>query len=89
MTTYNGPATIVAGDVEIEVEATLATSFDGALTSWAGSVEAEGGEDFYEVMRSDDVKIRMPDGSEGAIVPTHTSVGTGQLEVQGSGKAPF
>ncbi|MFD4258257.1 hypothetical protein ACFWR9_11650 [Streptomyces sp. NPDC058534] len=90
MAIYNCPATIIADGNEISVEASLGSSHDGTFRSWEGSVEAtEDGEDFYDVMISDDVKIRMPDGREGVVVPTYTSVGSGRLDVTGSGPAPF
>ncbi|GAB2714342.1 hypothetical protein [Streptomyces bullii] len=89
MPKYDGPATIVAGDLEICVEAHLRTHTPGELSSWSGSVRADPSEDFYEVLVSNDVKIRLPDGRTGDIIPGRTTVGSGLLPIHGTGPAPF
>ncbi|MEU3183094.1 DUF4873 domain-containing protein [Streptomyces sp. NPDC006923] len=90
MSNYQGPATLVAGDSEIEVEATLSASLSGAVRQWGGSVQtSEAGEDFYAALDSADVKIRFPDGQEGTVVATHTAIGSGRLRVSGTGAIPF
>ncbi|MFJ4919467.1 DUF4873 domain-containing protein [Streptomyces sp. NPDC088725] len=89
MSNYQGPATLVAGDSEIEVEATLSGSRAGAV-QWGGSVQTGGTTaDFFAAMEKDDVRIRLPDGREGAVAVTHTTIGSGRLRVSGSGAIPF
>ncbi|MFD5031375.1 DUF4873 domain-containing protein [Streptomyces sp. NPDC058220] len=90
MSNYQGPATLVAGESEIEVHATLSASLSGAVRQWGGSVQtSDAGEAFYAALDSDDVKIRFPDGREGTVVATHTAIGSGRLRVSGSGTIPF
>jgi hypothetical protein len=38
---------------------------------------------------SDEARLRMPDGREGQFFATVGSIGSGQVEIQESGPAPF
>jgi hypothetical protein len=90
MSNYQGPATLIAGDSEIEVKATLSASLSGDVRQWGGSVQTDDAAgDFLAAMDKDDVRIRFPDGQEGAVVATHTAIGSGRLRVTGSGSVPF
>ncbi|MEV8389883.1 MULTISPECIES: DUF4873 domain-containing protein [unclassified Streptomyces] len=90
MSNYQGPATLVAGDSEIAVEATLCASLSGEVRQWGGSVQTvDAGEALRAALAGGDVRIRFPDGQEGAVVATHTAIGSGRLRVSGSGTIPF
>lgn len=90
MSNYQGPATLVAGGSEMSVHATLSGSLSGQVQQWGGSVQTDDtADDFFLHMEEDDVTIRLPDGREGAVVATHTAIGSGRLRVSGSGATPF
>jgi hypothetical protein len=90
MSNYQGPATLVAGDSEIQVEATLSASLSGEVRQWGGSLQTgEMEEDLAAALASGDLRIRFPGGQEGAVVATPTAIGNGRLRVYGSGTIPF
>ncbi|MEE1801822.1 DUF4873 domain-containing protein [Streptomyces sp. NPDC101062] len=90
MSNYQGPATLVAGASEIQVEATLSGSLDGETWQWGGSVQTGDAEEAAgPALDSADLRIRFPDGREGPVVATHTAIGSGRLKVSGSGEIPF
>ncbi|MDJ0462315.1 DUF4873 domain-containing protein [Streptomyces sp. H27-C3] len=90
MSNYQGPATLIAGDSKIEVEATLSSGPSGALSQWGGSVQTrEAAEDFYTAMKDVDVSLLLPGGEECPVVATPTAIGSGRLRISGSGTIPF
>jgi uncharacterized protein DUF4873 len=90
MSTYRGPATLVAGDYEIDVETELSASRAGEERQWGGRVQTSGvPEPFAAAMEGGDVTLRFPDGEERAVLATHTAIGSGLLRVTGTGTVPF
>ncbi|MFJ2111886.1 MULTISPECIES: DUF4873 domain-containing protein [unclassified Streptomyces] len=90
MSNYQGPATLVAGESEVQVEATLSGSRVGETRQWGGSVQTEdAGEGFELALDGADLRIRFPDGRERPVVATRTAIGSGRLRVSGSGEIPF
>lgn len=86
MTTYQGPAVALIGCDEIPVTADLATHVDGGLQSWDGSLKADPSVDWFD---DGPATLRLPDGREGEFIATSGTVGSGSVEIQGSGPAPF
>jgi hypothetical protein len=90
MSNYQGPAVLIAPGAEFAVEATLSAARSGSVGEWGGSVQTDDpAEDFYAAIDGGQVKIRLPDGSEGDVVATRTAIGSGRLRVSGSGPTPF
>lgn len=86
MTTYQGPAVALIGCDEISVTADLASRVDGGLRSWDGSLEADPSVDWFD---DGPATLRLPDGREGEFIATAGTAGSGNVEIQGSGPAPF
>ena len=78
---------LVVDGAEIEVEADLSTELSRRLPSWGGVVRCENPHALFDAFNARDlVMIRLPDGSEGAVV----LLGCGEVsEVQGSGLPPY
>jgi hypothetical protein len=90
MSNYQGPATLIAGESEIEVRATLSASLSGDVREWGGSVQTDDATgDFLSAMDQDGLRIRFPDGREAPVAATRTAIGSGRLRVSGSGTVPF
>ncbi|MFF3848029.1 DUF4873 domain-containing protein [Streptomyces sp. NPDC002328] len=84
---YQGPATVIADGAEVSVKADLQIHQEpGGMTSWDGSLQADPSVDFWD---ADETRLRMPDGREGAFIATRGVVGSSEVEIQGSGPAPF
>ncbi|WP_434598031.1 hypothetical protein [Streptomyces sp. A5-4] len=90
MTTYQGPVTVVAGDVDTSMQADLSITERGRTKSWGGHLSHYEDVDMFKVLTADTAVMRLPDGEEGRFVlqgkltPGQTAMG-----VLGSGPAPF
>ncbi|WP_434598050.1 hypothetical protein [Streptomyces sp. A5-4] len=90
MTTYQGPVTVVAGDVEATMQADLSVTERGRTKSWGGHLSGYEDADMFEVLTADTALMCFADGQEGRFVlqgkltPGQTAMG-----VLGSGPAPF
>ncbi|MGC5533682.1 hypothetical protein [Streptomyces sp. SR-10] len=90
MTTYQGPVTVVAGDVEATMQADLSIAERGGTKSWGGHVSDYDNADMFKVLTADTAVMRLSNGQEGRFVlqgkltPGQTAIG-----VLGSGPAPF
>ncbi|WP_328540623.1 hypothetical protein [Streptomyces sp. NBC_00344] len=87
MTTYQGPVTVVADDVDVTMQADLSVAKEG---HWGGRLSDYEDADMFKVLASDSALMRLPDGKqgrfvlEGKLAPGQTAMG-----VLGSGPAPF
>ncbi|MEV7034652.1 DUF4873 domain-containing protein [Streptomyces sp. NPDC093272] len=91
---YRGPAVVVLGDVEHHALVDLSIHRDSewgriSLQSWDGVVDAAPEIDWFNSPEADEVTLRMPDGREGRFVATAGALGSGQVEICGTGPAPF
>ncbi|MFC8593603.1 hypothetical protein [Streptomyces atroolivaceus] len=90
MTTYQGPVTVVAGDVEATMRADLSSTQQDGTKSWGGSLSGYEDADMFEVLTADTAVMRLPDGHEGRFVlQGRLTPGQGAVAVLGSGPAPF
>jgi hypothetical protein len=89
---YIGPATVVASNGLIPVEAELFIENDRTgttvLRTWSGRLEANTDVNVFAVATSP-CTLRLPDGREGTFTPGRVTVGTGVIPVTGCGLAPF
>ncbi|MET9554524.1 hypothetical protein [Streptomyces sp. NPDC006645] len=90
MTTYQGPVTVVAGDVEATMQADLSVTDRGGAKSWSGHLSEYEDTDMFKVLTSDTAVMRLPNGREGRFV-LEGRLTSGQIAmgVLGSGPAPF
>ncbi|MGX1881753.1 DUF4873 domain-containing protein [Streptomyces sp. NPDC055287] len=89
MSNYQGPAVLITGNAQIDVVATLSGGRSGAL-EWGGSAQTDQvPEEFYAVMDSGQVTLRLADGREAAVVAKRTAIGSGRLKISGIGSIPF
>ncbi|WP_157536077.1 DUF4873 domain-containing protein [Kitasatospora mediocidica] len=90
---YEGPAMVLAGGLEIRVHAELtAETPRHGQTGWRGTLQAEeAGEDFESMHESHSGRLRLYDGREGAFTVTRAVQGFGRttLRITGSGSIPF
>ncbi|MFM9542312.1 DUF4873 domain-containing protein [Streptomyces turgidiscabies] len=89
MTTYDGPATVIADGAEHEVAAHLAISTDGRLKEWHGTLDTQDDGAAWQIQEARSATLRTTDGREGTFFPVRLEVGSTELEIQGSGHAPF
>lgn len=90
MTTYQGPVTVVAGDVEVTMHADLSMTERGRTASWGGHLSDYEDEDMFKVLTADTAVMRLPDGREGRFVlEGKLAPGQTAMDVLGSGPAPF
>ncbi|MBN0048190.1 hypothetical protein JS756_29590 [Streptomyces actuosus] len=86
-TSYSSQAAVVAGDEEFSVEADLFIRQEpGGMKSWDGSLRSDPSVDLWD---AEDPVLLVPDDREGKIIMIGGPAGSGELEVQGSGPAPF
>ncbi|WP_406349205.1 hypothetical protein OHA44_36610 [Streptomyces sp. NBC_00144] len=87
MTTYQGPVTVVADDIEVTMQADLSVTKGG---HWAGSLSDYQDVDMFKVLTSDTALIRLPGGQQGRFVlEGKLAPGQASMGVLGSGPAPF
>jgi len=83
MVSYNGPATLVVGDHEVEVEAHLVSNREPEhLGDWGGFLTCD--PDTLFNLLGETVTVRLPNGREGTVVV----LGGGKVE-GGGGPPPF
>ncbi|WP_461001587.1 DUF4873 domain-containing protein [Streptomonospora sediminis] len=87
---YHGPATLVAGGTEAAVEAHLAGHFDplAGAYRWVGRISPDPAADAAFAAGDTAVRLRTPDGHEGAGRLTEANV-WGGYRVVGTGTPPF
>jgi hypothetical protein len=89
MTTYDGPATVIASDAEHPVTAELAITANGGLKEWHGTITAQDEPAAWAIFNDNDTKLRIGDGREGNFIAGTFNADTAELRIQGSGPAPF
>lgn len=87
--TYQGPAIVIVDGVEHHAEADLQIHVEPTLKSWAGTLDADPAIDWFSSPTAREAVIRMPDGREGRFLTTAGTLGSGHVEIQGTGPAPF
>lgn len=85
MTTYDGPATVIADGTEYQVTAQLTITTDGRLEEWGGTLDVLDGADAWTIFDADTVKLRIGD-REGDFLAKD---GSPTMDIQGSGRPPF
>ncbi|WP_328315523.1 hypothetical protein [Streptomyces sp. NBC_00388] len=87
MTTYQGPVTVVADDVEVSMQADLSIDKGG---HWGGRLSDYEDSDMFKVLASDTALMRLPGGQQGRFVlEGKLEPGQTAMDVLGSGPAPF
>lgn len=81
MTTYDGPATVIADGAEYKVTAQLIS----ASREWYGSLVVPDGEAAWAIFEADDTKLRIGDRYADFIAKD----GSTDMDIQGSGRPPF
>ncbi|KQZ19954.1 hypothetical protein EES45_00445 [Streptomyces sp. ADI97-07] len=90
MTTYQGPVTVVAGDVEASMQADLSITERDRMKSWGGCLADYEDADMFKVLTVGTAFVRLPDGQEGRFVlKGKLAPGQAAMGVIGSGPAPF
>lgn len=92
--TYRGPAVVILGGAEHHAEVDLAIRREQdahriTLRSWDGTIDASPAIDWFSSPTAGEAILRMPDGREGRFLATAGTLGSGQVEIQGTGPAPF
>ncbi len=80
---------MLVGGREHHANAALSIHTQSGLKSWDGTLESDPSIDWFDAPDADEARLRMPDGREGHFLATAGSFGSGQVEIQGSGPAPF
>ena len=83
---YRGPATLIFGAVDIEVDAALFTDVEGPEKPWTGTLRATGDESLWAEFVTDIAQLRLPDGREGYV--RIMGSGFGPVEIVGEGGLP-
>ncbi|KJK40238.1 hypothetical protein UK15_07760 [Streptomyces variegatus] len=90
MTTYQGPATAIAGGTEYPVTADLAIATDGFLKEWSGTIIAEDEGAAWAIFNEDDTTaLRIGEERSGVFIAGTFNADSAELRIQGSGPAPF
>lgn len=85
---YQGPATLITGDgAEFDVDADLYVDSDGGMKTWLGAVTVAADTSGPALLAVE--RLRLPDGREGRIIVSAVTVGSGLVDVQGAGPAPW
>jgi hypothetical protein len=92
--TYQGPAVVLIDGAEYPAEVDLEISVernDYAVVrkSWDGTVDSDPAIGWFSSPTAREAKLRMPDGREGRFLATAGTLGSGRVEIQGTGPAPF
>ncbi|HCA86977.1 MAG TPA: hypothetical protein DEQ61_16710 [Streptomyces sp.] len=93
--TYRGAAVVLVDGAEHSAEVDLSIHVErngnGGVTlkSWGGHLESSPAIDWFDSPPAGEAVIRMPDGREGRFLATAGAIGSGRVEIQGSGPAPF
>ncbi|MCP9998010.1 hypothetical protein LUX34_24165 [Streptomyces werraensis] len=84
---YESEALAVIDGTEVSVYARFTVFMDGPIKSWHGSIASEEPGFGFKATTANRVVLRMPDGKEGAVIPTHSDGGP-LVSFTGSGPAP-
>lgn len=84
---YESEALAVIDGAEVSVYARFTVFMDGPIKSWHGSIASEEPGFGFKATTANRVVLRMPDGKEGAIIPTRSD-GSPLVSFTGSGPAP-
>lgn len=85
MSTYAGPAILVAEDVEHDVQVDLWVEQDGPLKRWVGNLQADGDHATWEAFNQN-ASIRLPSGREATVILKNAG---SHVRIVGSGVPPF
>ncbi|WP_139238367.1 hypothetical protein [Streptomyces aidingensis] len=88
MDSYEGAATLVADSIPTEVTAVLRVEPGGPFPCWLGHLLGPDA-DLYDAYGATELRLELPSGRAGRVVPRQHHEGAGRLDVQGSGPAPF
>lgn len=92
--TYQGPAVVLINgseypavvDLEISVER---NDYTVVRKSWDGTIDSDPSIGWFTSPTDGTATLRMPDGREGRFIATAGSLGSGLVEISGTGPAPF
>lgn len=92
--TYRGPAVVVMHGVDhaAEVDSELHVERDPyriTKKSWNGRLESNPSIDWFSSPAAEVATLRMPDGREGRFFAAAGTLGSGRVEICGTGPAPF
>lgn len=81
---YEGPVTLITSDgAEYDADAELYVENDGGLKMWHGTVTVAADTADPALLAVE--RLRLPDAREGRIMVSTVTVGSGLVDVQGSG----
>ena len=89
MTTYNGPATVIAGGKEYPVTAELAILEDGGFKEWRGTLICESTKVAWDIFDENAETLLLIGDTTGVFIAGTFNADTDGLGIQGSGPAPF
>ncbi len=94
MSSYEGDATVVAGDIEFTAKVDLHADqpIDGGQSSWWGSIRANDALELEQVLGNHGGLLLLPTGRQGDFLvhPQFGYVrGSLQMQILGSGPEPF
>lgn len=84
---YESEALTVIDGAEVSVYARFTVFMDGPVKSWHGSIASEEPGFGFKATTANRFVLRMPDGKEGVVIPTHSDGGP-VVSFTGSGPAP-
>ncbi|MGW6912537.1 hypothetical protein ACWGB8_01745 [Kitasatospora sp. NPDC054939] len=89
MSSYSGPAEIIAGDIQAPAYVDLNSYDSGGFRAWSGTIDVDTDGDAWAVFQASQIVLCLPDGREGNVVATNLQAGSTGIAVIGSGPAPF
>ncbi|WP_372350879.1 hypothetical protein [Streptomyces sp. KL116D] len=89
MTTYDGPATVIASGTEYPVTAVLDISTRGTGNTWHGVITAEDEYVAWEIFNDEDTQLRIEDRLPGGFTAGSFDAAKAELKVRGQGLVPF
>jgi hypothetical protein len=92
--TYQGPAVVLFDGAEYPAEVDFEITIErnnhiDVRKSWDGYIDSDPAIGWFDSSTGGEAAVRMPDGREGRVIATAGSLGSGRVEVQGTGPAPF
>jgi hypothetical protein len=92
--TYQGPAVVIFDGVEYpaEVDFEISVERNGGVVvrkSWDGYVDSDPTIGWFSSPTAQPAIVRMPDGREGRFHAGAGTLGSGRVEIRGTGPAPF
>ncbi|MFD9047668.1 DUF4873 domain-containing protein [Streptomyces zaomyceticus] len=89
MTTYEGPATVVADGNEFPVDADLTLTSGPGLREWYGNLATSDEEATWRIQEASTTTIQINDGPAASFIATAARLGGTEVRIQGSGAPPF